>query len=70
MDVEGLELDILMQMDFSKEGAYVICVETLEYSEEFDGEKDRRIISFLKENGYVIYADTYINTILVKEKWL
>ncbi len=53
-------------MDYEKEGAYVICVETLGYSESFEGKKESEIIDLLVSKGYMIYADTYINTIMVK----
>ena len=70
IDVEGLDYEVLRTFDFKRNGANVICVETIEYAEGFNGKKDFKIIEFLKENGYLIYADTYINTIFVRNEWL
>lgn len=64
VDVEGLDYQIMSTFDF-KIRPKVICVETLEYSEESFGKKNPGLIDFLIEKNYLLYADTYINTILV-----
>lgn len=67
LDVEGIELDILKSIDYSKNYPVVVCCETLSFSNRGDGIKNTDIINFLKSVGYVVYADTYINTIFVKK---
>lgn len=71
LDVEGLDEQILFSMDFSQETPTVICVETISYSNKGDGKKNYAIIQFIESKGYMVYADTNINTIFVKKnKWL
>ncbi len=68
LDVEGFDGTILRSIDYSKISPTVICVETISYSTSGNGVKDMRMINFLKDKGYMIYADTHINTIFVKEE--
>ncbi|MEJ0054747.1 MAG: FkbM family methyltransferase [Bacteroidota bacterium] len=65
IDVEGLDFDILRSLDYSNKPV-VICVETISYSTTGHGKKDTALIQFMNENGYFLYADTYINSIFVK----
>ncbi len=67
LDVEGLELEILRTIDYEKAFPTVICVETLTYSENRTERKDGDIIDFILSRGYMLYADTYINSIFVRE---
>lgn len=70
LDVEGLDFKILKGIDFKKDWPKVICVETISYSTSGNGIKDKEIIDFLAENGYINFADTYINNIFVrKDLW-
>lgn len=70
LDVEGLDLEILKSIDFSLCRPEVFCVETLSYTEDSSGEKITPIIEFMKDNGYFVYADTWVNTIFVdKAAW-
>lgn len=69
IDIEGLDLLVLKDLDFSKYPIPVICVETCLYSENHIRPKDNRIAEFLGNKGYEIYADTYINTIFINKKW-
>jgi len=70
LDAEGLEKTILNSIDFKENYPKVICLETIEYSENGKGKKNIEIINFLENNGYVVYADTNINTIFVnKNLW-
>jgi len=68
LDAEGLDYAILQSIDFDKHGPTVICVETIEYSESLFGCKDNDIIDFLQAKGYMIFADTHINTIFLKKE--
>jgi FkbM family methyltransferase len=67
LDVEGLDLAILQSIDYQKSYPIVICVETISFSETGEGEKNHQVVDFLTSQGYLIYADTYINTIFVRE---
>ncbi len=66
LDTEGLDLIILQTIDYEQSCPKVICVETVEYSENLDGKKETDIISFLESKGYRKFADTYVNTIFIK----
>jgi FkbM family methyltransferase len=67
IDVEGLDFDILKSLDFEKYKPFVFCVETISFSTAHRGEKRTDIIDFLISKGYFIYADTYVNTIFIRQ---
>jgi FkbM family methyltransferase len=67
LDVEGFEEVILQSIDYEKNSPKVICIETLSYTENNTELKDQHMIDFLLEKGYRLFADTYINSILVKD---
>ena len=70
MDVEGMDLSVLNGFDFERFRPKVFCVETLTYREDGNEEKISELPNILRENGYLIYADTYINTIAVdRHEW-
>ncbi len=71
LDAEGFDLEILKTIKFKKSFPKVICVETISFSVERKGIKNCEIIDFLTSNGYFLYADTYINSIFIKEEiWI
>ena len=65
LDVEGMDYQILQSLDFKKYRPEVFCLETLTYTENKSERKLTEIISLMQVNGYLAYADTYINTIFV-----
>ena len=67
LDVEGLDLAILQSLDFDRYGPDVCCVETLSYAEDGSERKLDEIIAFMVSKGYFVYADTYINSIFVRQ---
>jgi len=70
IDVEGYELNILSAFDFGSCRPDVLCIETLTYSNIGEGKKVHGISNYLEDNGYFLYADTFINSIYVeREKW-
>jgi FkbM family methyltransferase len=70
LDVEGHDLEILQSFDFTQYRPEVFCVETLTYTENNTEEKINGIINFMLEQDYILYADTYINTIFVdRDSW-
>lgn len=66
LDVEGLDLEILRSIDFSRYRPQVFCVETISYAGgDGSGIKSPEIHALMVENEYRLYADTYINSIYV-----
>jgi hypothetical protein len=66
LDIEGMDLPVLQTLDFQEIFPIVICVETIRNSIIHKNEKRTDIIDFLISKGYFVYADTYINTIFVR----
>jgi len=66
LDIEGMELAVLQTLDYRKDAPVVMCVETLRDAGGFRKEKSTDIIHYLTGNGYLVYADTNINTIFVR----
>lgn len=65
LDVEGMDYRILQDFDFGTYRPEVFCLETLSYTEDKSERKLTEIIELMHDNGYLTYADTYINTIFV-----
>lgn len=65
LDVEGLDSDIVSAWDFGLYRPAVMCIETLTYTQNGDAEKVEEIFNRMNEANYLMYADTYINTIFV-----
>jgi FkbM family methyltransferase len=65
LDIEGLDLEVIKTLDFSKYRPEVFCIETLTYTEDKTEEKVSQIVDYMKSKDYFVYADTYINTIFV-----
>jgi FkbM family methyltransferase len=68
LDTEGFDLEILQSLDFERYRPEVICAETLTYSMDKSERKLNEIIDFVKSKDYIVYADTYINTIFVEHQ--
>lgn len=66
LDIEGMDFLILQNFDFEKYRPEVFCLETLTYTENKSERKLTEIIDLMHANGYMTYADTYINTIFVE----
>jgi FkbM family methyltransferase len=66
LDIEGLEEMIIQSIDYKNNFPKVICIETLTYTENNTEEKEIKMIDYLVDKGYLVFADTYINTIFVK----
>lgn len=70
IDAEGVEEIILKDIDFSQNPPTIMCIETITFSTTGNGEKNMALIDFVKSQGYLLYADTHINSIFVREsKW-
>ncbi|MET4083635.1 FkbM family methyltransferase [Pedobacter sp. UYP30] len=69
LDAEGIDELVIKSIDYSNKPK-VICVETLSFSSSGKGIKNEELIKFVEENDYLLYADTYINSIFVsKDIW-
>ncbi len=69
LDIEGLDLEVLKSLDYYKYPIPVICVETCTYSDNHVKPKIPEFNNVMKEAGYFVYADTYVNTIYVNQNW-
>ncbi len=70
IDVEGLDLQIVQSFDFSNHRPDVFCIETLVFDGKYSDKKIDEINDHMIENGYFLYADTFINSIFVnKDAW-
>lgn len=71
LDTEGMDLAILEDLDFETYRPEVFCIETLT---NVDVRKMTEIIEFMISKNYIIYSDTYVNTIFVEQdcwnRWL
>ena len=65
LDVEGLDLAILTDFNFTLYRPKVWCIETLTYTENKTEKKIKETIDYMISKDYLVYADTYINTIFV-----
>jgi len=70
IDVEGIDFEILKSIDLDKNRPRVICIETAEFSPVPPGIKVYDSINYLKERGYIFYADTYNNSIFLDNQYL
>lgn len=67
LDVEGMDMEILDQFSLKSYRPELFCIETITYTKDRKGKKIEEIFEFMKKNKYKVYADTYVNTIFVKE---
>lgn len=70
IDIEGLDYIILQMVDFKKYRPKCICVETISYETSKEPEKMKALISYMNANDYILYADTFINSIFIdQQEW-
>ncbi len=62
IDTEGLDLDILKTLDFTRYRPCILCVETLVIGTT---RCDTEILELMKSKDYVIRGSTFVNTIFV-----
>lgn len=65
LDAEGMDLALLKAMDYEARRPLAICVETVGYSECLAKPKLNEISDFLESQGYILFADTFVNGIYV-----
>ena len=66
IDVEGLDLEILQSLDFTRFRPEVICIESITFSTQHQEAKIPEIEEFMRAHGYFAYADTHVNTIFCR----
>ncbi|MCM8569205.1 FkbM family methyltransferase [Gramella jeungdoensis] len=69
IDAEGMEEQIINQIDFISNFPIVICIETISFSTSGKGKKNLTLVKYIEEKGYILYADTNINSIFVKKEF-
>lgn len=67
VDAEGVDELIIKSINYTHNYPLVICIETISFSTSGKGVKNTSLINFISNNGYIVYADTNINTIFVRE---
>jgi FkbM family methyltransferase len=67
IDAEGVDEIIIKEIDFENNYPIVICIETISFSTSGNGIKNTELIDFIIDKGYMLYADTHINTIFVRK---
>jgi FkbM family methyltransferase len=71
LDAEGVDEIIIKNLESLNSKPTIICIETISFSQSGNGVKNNNIIEYLNQNGYLMYADTNINSIFIlKEKWI
>ncbi len=69
IDVEGMDDEIIRNIDFGSIRPEILCVETTSYGGAAQY-KNHDLIQYITDNGYVVFADTFINTIFVdSDSW-
>ena len=70
IDIEGLDGEVLRSIDWQRHRPTSVCVETLTYERNNAPRKIAEIHDYMIKQGYMLYADTYINSIFVDcGKW-
>jgi hypothetical protein len=70
IDIEGLDAEVLRSVDWHVHRPTCVCVETLTYEKNNAPRKITEINDYMISQDYVLYADTYINSIYVDlTKW-
>lgn len=69
IDAEGVDEIIIRELNFDKNFPIVICIETISFSTSGNGIKNKDLIEYITNNGYLLYVDTNINSIFVKKEF-
>jgi hypothetical protein len=65
-----MDEEIVRAIDFTQYRPKIFCIETITQSDTGMFEKNNSLITYLQQQNYVVYADTYVNTIFVdKALW-
>ena len=65
LDVEGLDEEILKTFPFNNYRPAIFCIETVHYTSDASSTKRKEIFDLMEEQGYISFADTYLNSIFI-----
>ena len=65
IDIEGAEVEVLSELDFDKYKPLIFCIETLDFATQ---QKNKNLIELMDRRGYLLYADTMVNSIFVNKE--
>ena len=66
IDIEGMEMEVLEQIDFKVCRPFIVICEMIPYRPELVvGEKNRELLEFMEQNNYQEFAFTGINSIFI-----
>lgn len=65
LDVEGFDEQIVLSIDWQQFRPKVVCIETISYELKCQAVKNQTILTQMNSAGYILYADTYINSIFI-----
>ena len=68
IDIEGLDYAVLSMVDWDVHRPLCVCVETLTYEIRDKPVKRKEIIELMEERDYILFADTFINSIFVDRR--
>ena len=69
VDVEGLDMEVLQSNNWGKYRPKVVVVEVVEYRKDNSNRKNKQFDEFFHTQGYIKFADTYINTIYMEHSF-
>jgi FkbM family methyltransferase len=69
LDTEGFDFEIIKSLDFQNFRPKIICVETARFGNNKKVEKRTDIISYLENQNYWLFADTFVNSIFVDKDY-
>lgn len=69
LDIEGTDFEVLKNFDLNKYKVPIFIVETIDYSLNHIKVKNHELIEYMTKNGYFVYADTYVNSIIIRTDW-
>jgi hypothetical protein len=65
-----MDEEIVRAIDFTQYRPKIFCIETVTQSGSGVFEKNTSLITYLRQQNYIVYADTYVNTIFAdKALW-
>lgn len=68
IDVEGLDEEIIRSLNFERYKPTLLCIETIKNGDSVQVAKQHSLIDFVCSKGYRVYADTFVNTLFVKNE--
>jgi hypothetical protein len=68
VDIEGADDLVVASLGWRGSAPQVVCIETISYSKGGQRRKNDLLTHSLQNRGYLLYADTYINSLVVHEE--